>query len=80
MNSHLRSKSALVTGGTDGNRVKWPVPLVIDALLGQTPREAAQAAMRLLVAEDLESVTAALLLKIRKLKRLPPNTYLLDGR
>ncbi len=48
------------------------VPLVFDPLLGQTPREAAESALRLLLAEDLEGVTGALFSKIRNLKQVVP--------
>jgi NAD(P)-dependent dehydrogenase (short-subunit alcohol dehydrogenase family) len=54
------------------------VPLLLDPLLGQTPQEAAKAAMRLLLAEDLEGVTGALFLKIRELKQIAPNAQPLD--
>ncbi|SDR55357.1 Short-chain dehydrogenase [Rhizobiales bacterium GAS113] len=49
------------------------VPLLFDPLLGQTPQDAAEAAMRLLLAKDLEGVTGALFMKIRKLKRIAPD-------
>jgi NAD(P)-dependent dehydrogenase (short-subunit alcohol dehydrogenase family) len=50
--------------------MKLLVPLVFDPLLGQTPQDAAAAGLRLLLAEDLEGLTGALFLKIRKLKQL----------
>jgi NAD(P)-dependent dehydrogenase (short-subunit alcohol dehydrogenase family) len=46
------------------------VPLVLDPLIGQTPNEAAQPALKLLLAEEFESVTGALFTKIRTFKRL----------
>ena len=51
--------------------MKWLVPLLADPLLGQTPREAANAALRLLLSAEFEGVTGALFLKIKKFKRLP---------
>jgi hypothetical protein len=54
--------------------MKLLVPLLLDPLLGQTPQDAAEAALRLLLAEDLEGLTGALFSKIRKLKRLAPST------
>jgi NAD(P)-dependent dehydrogenase (short-subunit alcohol dehydrogenase family) len=53
--------------------MKLLVPL-LDPLLGQTPQDAAAAGLRLLLADDLEGVTGALFLKIRKLKRLASDT------
>jgi NAD(P)-dependent dehydrogenase (short-subunit alcohol dehydrogenase family) len=58
--------------------MKVVVPLLMDPLLGQTPQEAAQAAMRLLLAEDLEGLTGALFLKIKKLRQVAPNSSPLD--
>jgi NAD(P)-dependent dehydrogenase (short-subunit alcohol dehydrogenase family) len=58
--------------------MKLLVPLLFDPLLGQTPQEAAQAALRLLLAEDLEGVTGTLFLKIKKLKRVSANAHPLD--
>jgi NAD(P)-dependent dehydrogenase (short-subunit alcohol dehydrogenase family) len=58
--------------------MKLLVPLLFDPLLGQTPHDAAQGAMRLLLAPDLEGVTATLFLKIRKLKHVAPNADPLD--
>jgi NAD(P)-dependent dehydrogenase (short-subunit alcohol dehydrogenase family) len=55
--------------------MKLLVPLLFDPLLGQTPHDAAQAALRLLLAEDLEGVTGALFLKIRKLKQVAPSAH-----
>jgi NAD(P)-dependent dehydrogenase (short-subunit alcohol dehydrogenase family) len=54
--------------------MKLLVPILLDPLLGQTPQDAAAAGLRLLLAEDLEGVTGALFLKIRKLKQLAPDT------
>jgi len=50
--------------------MKWLVPLLGDPLLGQTPQEAADAALRLLLSAEFEGVTGALFLKIKKFKRL----------
>ncbi len=58
--------------------MKVLVPLLFDPLLGQTPHDAAQAALRLLLAEDLEGVSGALFVKIRKLRRVAPDADLLD--
>ena len=58
--------------------MKVLVPLLLDPLLGQTPQDAAQAAMRLLLAEDIEGVTGALFLKVRKLKPVAPDAHPLD--
>jgi hypothetical protein len=54
--------------------MKLLVPLLFDPLLGQTPHDAAEAGLKLLLADDLEGLTGALFLKIRKLKRLAPDT------
>jgi NAD(P)-dependent dehydrogenase (short-subunit alcohol dehydrogenase family) len=54
--------------------MKVMVPLLFDPLLGQTPQDAAAAALRLLLAEDLEGLTGALFLKIGKLRQLAPDT------
>jgi NAD(P)-dependent dehydrogenase (short-subunit alcohol dehydrogenase family) len=53
--------------------MKVMVPLLFDPLLGQTTQEAAEAGMRLLLAEELEGVTGTRFSKIRKLKRLAPD-------
>jgi NAD(P)-dependent dehydrogenase (short-subunit alcohol dehydrogenase family) len=50
--------------------MKVLVPLLFDPLLRQTPQDAAEAGLRLLLAQELEGLTGALFLKIRKLKRL----------
>jgi NAD(P)-dependent dehydrogenase (short-subunit alcohol dehydrogenase family) len=52
--------------------MQWLVPLVFDPLIALTPEQAAESALRLLLAEDLEGVTGALFSKIRKLKRVVP--------
>jgi NAD(P)-dependent dehydrogenase (short-subunit alcohol dehydrogenase family) len=54
--------------------MKLLVPLLLDPLLGQTPQGAAEAGLKLLLAEELEDLTGALFLKIRGLKRLAPDT------
>jgi NAD(P)-dependent dehydrogenase (short-subunit alcohol dehydrogenase family) len=59
--------------------MKVLVPLVFDPLLGQTPQEAAEAALKLLRDKDLEGVTGALFLKITKLKQLTPNIHEFAG-
>jgi hypothetical protein len=53
--------------------MKLLVPLPFDPLLRQTPEEAAEAALHLLLSKDLEGVSGALFLKITKLKRITPN-------
>jgi len=58
--------------------MKVLVPLLMDPLLGQTPQDAARAAMQLLLADDLEGVTGALFLKIRKFKPVAPDAHPLD--
>jgi hypothetical protein len=58
--------------------MKVLVPLLFDPLLGQTPHDAAQAALRLLLAEDLEGVSGGLFVKIRKLRRVAPDAGLFD--
>ncbi len=50
--------------------MQWLVPLVLDPLLGQTPQEAAESALRLLLAEDLEGATGVLFSKIKTLKQV----------
>jgi hypothetical protein len=50
--------------------MKVLVPLVMDPLLGQTPGEAAESALKLLLAREYESITGALFLKIRKFKQI----------
>jgi hypothetical protein len=57
---------------------QWFVPLVFDPLLAQTPQEAADSALRLLLAEDLEGVTGALFSKIRKLKHVVSTVRVCD--
>jgi NAD(P)-dependent dehydrogenase (short-subunit alcohol dehydrogenase family) len=58
--------------------MKILVPLLLDPLLGQTPSEAADAALKLLLEKDLEGVTGALFLKIRKFKRIVPSASVLE--
>ena len=50
--------------------MKLLVPLVFDPLLGQTPSQAAEAALRLLLADEFERTTGALFSKIRTFRRL----------
>jgi NAD(P)-dependent dehydrogenase (short-subunit alcohol dehydrogenase family) len=59
--------------------MKVLVPLVLDPLLGQTPQEAANAALKLLRDKDLKGVTGALFLKITKLRQLAPNAHEFSG-
>lgn len=58
--------------------MQWLVPLVFDPLIALTPREAAESALGLLLAEDLEGVTGALFSKIRKFKRVVPGARVRD--
>ena len=54
------------------------VPLVMDPLLGQTPEDAAESALKLLEADEYEGVTGALFLKIKKFKRIVPDASVKD--
>jgi NAD(P)-dependent dehydrogenase (short-subunit alcohol dehydrogenase family) len=58
--------------------MKLLVPLILDPLLAQSPQEAADAALRLLLAPDYEGTTGALFLKIRKFRQLIPARHMLD--
>jgi NAD(P)-dependent dehydrogenase (short-subunit alcohol dehydrogenase family) len=58
--------------------MRWLVPLVLDPLLAQTPQEAAESALRLLVAEEFEGATGALFSKIRTFKRVDPDARVLE--
>jgi hypothetical protein len=55
--------------------MKLLVPLLFDPLLGQSREEAAEAALHLLLSKDLEGVTGAQFLKVRKLKRIAPRVH-----
>ena len=50
--------------------MKWLVPLVFDPLLSQTPEQAADSALRLLLSQKFEGISGALFLKIRKFRRI----------
>jgi NAD(P)-dependent dehydrogenase (short-subunit alcohol dehydrogenase family) len=52
--------------------MKSLVPLLLDPLLGQSRKEAAEAALRLLLAPEFEGLSGALFSKIRKFMRVPP--------
>jgi NAD(P)-dependent dehydrogenase (short-subunit alcohol dehydrogenase family) len=54
------------------------VPLLLDPLLGQSSEEAADAALRLLLAPEFEGVSGALFAKIRKFKRVSATAQMLD--
>jgi NAD(P)-dependent dehydrogenase (short-subunit alcohol dehydrogenase family) len=54
------------------------VPLLGDPLLGQTPGQAAEPALRLLLDKEFEGVTGALFLKIKRFKPLEPAPCLTD--
>jgi NAD(P)-dependent dehydrogenase (short-subunit alcohol dehydrogenase family) len=58
--------------------MQWLVPLVFDPLLALTPQEAAESALRLLLAEDLEVATGVLLSKIKTLKQVMPTSRVRD--
>lgn len=58
--------------------MKVLVPLVMDPLLGQTAEEAAESALRLLLAGEYEGVTGALFLKIRRFKQIAPAAGVTD--
>lgn len=58
--------------------MKWLVPVLFDPLLGQTPQDAAEPALRLLLSEEFEGVTGALFLKIKKFRRLMPGFAVRD--
>ena len=60
--------------------MKLLVPLLLDPFLGQTPREAAGAALKLLLDQDFEGVTGALFLKIRKFKPIVPSAQVLSRK
>ena len=60
--------------------MKWLVPLLFDPLLGQTPQEAANSALRLLLGKEFEGESGALYLKIRKFKRVKPTRREVDPR
>jgi len=53
--------------------MKVLVPFVMDPLLGQTPEDAAESALKLLVADEFGGVTGALFLKIKKFKQIVPD-------
>jgi len=50
--------------------MKLLVPLLFDPFLGQTPSQAAEAALRLLVEDEFEGVTGALFSRIRTFRQL----------
>jgi NAD(P)-dependent dehydrogenase (short-subunit alcohol dehydrogenase family) len=52
--------------------MKFLVPLLLDPLLGQSREEAADAALRLLLAPEFEGLSGALFSKIRKFKQVRP--------
>lgn len=58
--------------------MKVLVPLMLDPFVGQTPKEAAESALRILLAGEYEGVTGALFLKIRKFKRIALATGVTD--
>lgn len=60
--------------------LKWLVPLLLDPILGQTPEEAAEPALKLLLADEFEGTTGALFSKVRKFKSVAPDRDLLDPR
>lgn len=58
--------------------MKVLVPLMLDPFIGQTPKEAAGSALRLLLGDEYEGATGALFLKIRKFKRIALATRVTD--
>jgi hypothetical protein len=58
--------------------MRWLVPLGFDPLPAQTPEEAAEPALRMLLAEDFEGVTGALFSKVRTFKRVAPGARVPD--
>ena len=46
--------------------MRWLVPLVFDPLLAQTPQDAAEPALSLLLGEKFEGLTGALFMKVRR--------------
>jgi len=58
--------------------MKLLVPLVLDPLLGQTPQEAAEPALRLLLSPEFEGVNGGLFLKVRKFKGIAVGPRELD--
>ena len=58
--------------------MKLLVSLVFDPLLGQTPQEAADVALGLLLNQEFEGVTGCLFLKIKRFKQVSPGTHTLD--
>lgn len=54
--------------------MKLLVPLALDPFLAQTPHEAAESALRLLLSEEFEGVTGTLFLKIKRFRQIPPGT------
>jgi NAD(P)-dependent dehydrogenase (short-subunit alcohol dehydrogenase family) len=60
--------------------MKVLVPLVFDPLLGQTPDQIAESAMRLLVSPELEGKSGLLFTQIRRFKAAEPNARTRDPR
>jgi NAD(P)-dependent dehydrogenase (short-subunit alcohol dehydrogenase family) len=60
--------------------MRWLVPVLFDPILGQTPQEAAEPALRLLLSPEFEGVTGALFLKVKKFKRIAPVATARDAR
>src|SRR5262249_20396525 len=58
--------------------MKWLVPLVFDPLLRQTPSQATDPALQLLLSPEFEGVSGALFLKIKKFKRIEPGARVTD--
>jgi NAD(P)-dependent dehydrogenase (short-subunit alcohol dehydrogenase family) len=58
--------------------MKLVVPLVFDPLLKQTPREAADPALKLLLEPEFEGVTGALFSRTKRFKPVAPTAHALD--
>jgi len=60
--------------------MKVLVPLVFDPLLGRTPGQIAESAMRLLVSPEFEGKTGLLFTQIKRFKPAEPGVRMWDPR
>ncbi|MGE5275619.1 MAG: SDR family NAD(P)-dependent oxidoreductase [Acidobacteriota bacterium] len=58
--------------------MRWAVPLLADPLLAQTPADAAESALKLLLDEAFESESGQLWSKIRSFRRVSPEARVAD--